>query len=269
MHNTELLDFIPLWAVFIGSVLLILASMEIGQFLGGLERKRQKGGQKAHTGAIVAASLGLLAFMLTFTFSSVTQRYDTKKALVLEESNAIGTAFLRGDLLAEPYRSGVQSLLLEYVDSRIHAVEAHDIVTGLAEAEALQQALWTQAISLTNHYPTPVSTLFVTALNEVLDLHATRVTVGLNQRMPAIFWYALSGLTILSMMMTGYDAALEKSTRSRANVVLALAFSVVLLLIVALDRPTARISNVSQQALIDLQQNMHATLRQREAPSRQ
>ena len=75
---------------------------------------RLTGGEKIQTGPVVAASLGLLAFMLAFTFGAVTKRYDDRKQLVLDEANAIGTACLRADLLPEPDRDSVRRLLYDY-----------------------------------------------------------------------------------------------------------------------------------------------------------
>ena len=98
---STVLDVLPLWGVFLAVLVLVLAAIEGGYRLGNY-RHRQSGGEKeAPVGAMVGATLGLLAFMLAFTFGMAAERFDTRKQLVLDEANAIGTTYLRTAMLPE------------------------------------------------------------------------------------------------------------------------------------------------------------------------
>jgi hypothetical protein len=230
-------------------------------------------GEAPHVGGAVAATLGLLAFMLAFTFGSGTSRWDEKRTLVLDESNGIGTAYLRTDLLPEPQRSISQQLLVDYIDLRLVVANNHreelevrkvkyrsiyeqDVAAIVRESKALHTQLWKQAMSAVQQQATPLTGLYVNALNDVIDLHQKRVTIAMQQRMPMVFWVTLYSLAVLSMGLAGYDAGASRSARSASSLIVALAFSSVLLLVVALDRPQT--SSVDQTALLELQQDIHA-----------
>ncbi len=116
MYQTTFLDLFPLWAIFAGSVLLIVIATEIGLFMGKRRVARLPEAETLHFGSAVGATMGLLAFILAFTFSMGTDRLDAKRSLVLKQANAISTALLRSELLPEPHRSQAQRLLSEYVD---------------------------------------------------------------------------------------------------------------------------------------------------------
>src|SRR4051812_7002872 len=103
-----LLDVLPLWAVLVATVALILLSVEIGHTVATYQRRRSEGGKESSvasmagsTGPIVAAMLGLLAFMLAFTFGMATSFFQARREVVLSEANAIGTTYLRAALLPE------------------------------------------------------------------------------------------------------------------------------------------------------------------------
>src|SRR6187549_1664121 len=118
-----LLDALPLWGLFLAIVALVLISIEGGYRLGNYRRSRSNTEKEAPVGAMVGATLGLLAFMLAFTFGMAASRFDTRKQLVLEEANAIGTTYLRAAMLPEK-RDEIRDLLRSYVDTRLAAVES-------------------------------------------------------------------------------------------------------------------------------------------------
>jgi hypothetical protein len=112
-------------------------------------------------GAIIAAILGLLAFLLAFTFGMAASRFDTRRELVLDEANAIGTTYLRAALLPEPHRTEIRSLLRDYVDLRLQAAQPEMTVPALAGSEELQGRLWAQAVIVGEKNPTPITGLFI------------------------------------------------------------------------------------------------------------
>jgi hypothetical protein len=96
----------------------------------------------------------------------------------------------------------------------------------------------------------PIAALYITSLNQMIDMHALRVTIGLDARIPIAIWLALYALIILGMISVGYQTVIAEATgRSRAPLILALSFSVVIALITSLDRPMSGFMTISQQPL--------------------
>lgn len=252
------LDYVPLWGVFAATVVLVLLATGAGFLLGRRSRRRSEEALKAPMGEIVAALLGLLALLMAFTFSLAASRFDTRRTLVLDEANAIGTTWLRAGLLSEPYRTEIRQLLRQYLEARLGAVESGRIQQGIVRSEQLQNQLWAQAVSVGGQQPGSIMAgLFIASLNEVIDLHAKRVMYGLRVRVPTSIWAVLYFATVLSLGAIGYHAGLAGARRFLAILPLALAFSAVLLLIADLDRAQEGLFKVNQQALADLRTLMN------------
>jgi hypothetical protein len=200
--------------------------------------------------------LGLLAFLLAFTFGMAASRYELRRELVLDEANAIGTVFSRAALVPDPHRTEIRTLLRDYVDTRLENVESGTAGPDLARSEELQTRLWAQAVVVAEKNPNPITGLFVQSLNEVNNLHAKRVTLGMRNRLPMAIWGALYFTAVLAMVGLGYYEGLTSTTRSLASLVLVVTFSGVLVLLADLDRPQEGLIKVSQQALIDVRKSM-------------
>ena len=258
---TTALDGLPLWGLFLTIVVLVLAAIEGGYRLGSY-RHRQEGREKeAPVGAMVGATLGLLAFMLAFTFGMAASRFDTRKQLVLDEANAIGTTYLRTAMLPER-RDEIRTLLRSYVDARLEAVRSGRVAEQIVQSEHIQGQLWSAATAVGLQHPDSIVVgLFVESLNEVIDLHAKRVTAGLRNRIPSAIWVALLTIAALSLAAMGYHAGLVGTIRSLAIIVVAVTFSAVIVLIADLDRPQEGTLIVSQQALIDVRESMNPSER--------
>jgi hypothetical protein len=128
------LDFLPLRVLLVATVVIVLLSTEGGYRLGTYRRHRTEPEKDAPVGAMVGAMLGLLAFMLAFTFGLAASRFDARRIVLLDEANAIGTAYLRAGLLPEPHRSKIRDLLRAYVDARLEAVQSGSLVQGIARS---------------------------------------------------------------------------------------------------------------------------------------
>jgi hypothetical protein len=256
MPGHEPLDWLPLWGLFATSVVLILLAVEAGFRLGSWRQRRPEHERETPVGAMVGAILGLLAFLLAFTFGMAASRFETRRELVLDEANAIGTTYLRAALLPEPHSTEVRALLREYVDLRLAAVQPGMTVPALERSEEVQGRLWAQAVVAGGKHPTPITGLFIQSLNEVIDLHAKRVTMGIRNRIPVTIWGSLYFIAILAMTGVGYHAGLTSTSRPLASLALAVTFSGVLWLIADLDRPQDGLLKVSQQAMIDLRKSL-------------
>ncbi len=258
MRNTTVLDALPLWGLSLVILVLVLLSIEGGYRLGRFRHRRSEREKDAPVGAMVGSTLGLLAFMLAFTFGMAASRFDTRKLLVLDEANAIGTTYLRAAMLPDG-RDEVRGLLRDYVDARLEAVQSGDLAAALRRAEEVQAQLWTRAVAVGQQHPNSIVVgLFVESLNEVIDLHAKRLTAGLRNRIPGTIWAVLFTIAVLSLGAMGYHSGLVGTDRSLAVIAVAFAFSAVIALVVDLDRPQEGTLRVSQQALIDVRQSMTA-----------
>ena len=257
MEVTGLLDPFPLWTILPITVGLALLSVELGYRFARNRQLHEQDEKESPVGGMVGATLGLLAFMLAFTFGLAGSRFEDRRQIVLSEANAIGTTYLRTAMLPEPMRTEARNLLREYVDIRLEGVQhPGKLEEVIARSEELQNRLWSQAVAATEKDRSPITGLFVQSLNEVIDLHASRVMAGLRSRVPAAIWIVLYLLAFLSMMILGYHAGLANSRRSIGVIALILGFSLVLVLIADLDRPGQGMLRVSQQAMIDLRRSM-------------
>lgn len=259
MQDQQVIDWVPLWAVFVGSVVIVLLSIRGGYQLARASRKRAAE-DDAPVGSVISASLGLLAFMLAFTFSVAVARRDTRRELVLDDANAIGTTYLRADLIPEPHRSGVRALLTRYVDIRVDVVaNPGQLQSAVEESKAIHGRLWAHAAALRDAaLPNPdIASLFIESLNEVIDLHTKRMTI-IHHRVPEVLWLFLGALTVLSMATVGYQFGRKGGYNWPINLALAMSFSVVILLIADLDRVSGGWLKVSQRPMVELQADLRA-----------
>jgi hypothetical protein len=254
-----LADRLPLWTVFLFSTGIVMLSIAIGRTIGLRKRESAESAAAKPIGSAVGAMLGLLAFLLAFTFAIASNRFDARKQLLLDEVNAIGTTYLRANLLPEPHRSECRNLLKEYVDTRVEmARNPRTLLRGMATAEELQDRLWSHAVALARaDLDTDAGGLFVESLNEVIDLHTARKTVGLQYRIPPAVWLGVIIVTVLTTGAMGFQFGLSGQSRFMLSLILALAFSTVVLLIANLDRPGSAI-RVNQQPMFELQRTMAA-----------
>ena len=250
------LDAVPIWGVFVLAVLMILVAADSGFRFGQYQRARGEDEKEAPVGAMVGSTLGLLAFILAFTFSLAATRFDTRRSLLLDEANAVGTTYLRAATLPDRGPE-IRALLREYVDIRVAAAQQRlEFTEARRRSEELQNRLWADAAALGKaQHGSIVVGLFIQSLNEVIDLHAMRLA-ALRNRIPTVIWISLMFLAVMAFASMGYHAGLSRAGRSPAAIALTLCFAVVITLIIDLDRPAEGLLTTNQQALIDARQGM-------------
>jgi len=251
------MDQIPIWGVFVLISLLIVGAEEFGWWLG--TRRRDRCDQEQNpVGAMVGATLGLLAFVLAFTFGMAAERFEKRRQVIVDESNSIGTTWLRAEMLPER-GAEIRKLLTDYVDLRVHVVQERRRIEGVKEADVILAALWVHATAVARENPQSIVVgLFTQSLNETIDLHTQRIHYGYRSRIPGAIWWALCAVTIASLVTLGYHASLVARRRPLALVAVMVAFASIMGLIADLDRPLEGLLTVSQQSLVDLQSAMHA-----------
>lgn len=253
----------PIWSIG----LVLFAGMLAIAWLGYSLRRRHDrrtpadAGDKAEgqEGLIVSAVMGLLALLVGFTFSLALDRFDHRRAGVLEEANAIGTTYLRTQLLEAPYRERISSLLTTYTDNRIALAQSEpgprqDAM--LARNNQLISALWHETVTV---FPSvrdyDFSTAYLETMNAMIDMDATRQAAR-RAHVPAevfllLFIYQFVAAGVIGYVMVG--------TRGRQSAAfLFLLFGLSLLLVIDLDRPVHGGVRVSQQPMLDLREMIRA-----------
>ena len=258
MLSETILDQSSVWLLYAATVLLLLLANEAGYRVGRWRRTRMPEGEKTSSTAIQGSTLGLLAFMLAFTFGMSVSRFDTRKQLVLDEASAILRAYQRAQLLPEPYRADSSRLLREYVELRVRTAATSrmaDVAPLLKRSEGVQDELWQQAKALSEK-PSPVLNLFLQSLSELTDLQLKRVRAAAWNRLPRAIVATLYSIAVLALCAMGYGAGLADSRTAIPSVMLILTFSAIIVLIVDLDRPRQQLFQVVQEPISDVARRM-------------
>jgi hypothetical protein len=252
------LDHLPLWGLYLATTAAVLVAVEMGFRLGRYRHSIGAAEKEGPVGAMVGATLALLAFLLTFTFGVAASRFEARRQALLDEVNAIGTTYLRAGLLPDPHRTEIERLLRDYVATRISGANADRVQGAIAQSEAIHTQLWSHVAKVAALDSKSIITgLFIQTLNDTIDMHATRIH-ALRSRIPGAVWAMLMLVTMMAMTATGYHEGLSSTRRTPVILALVLAFSGVVALIADLDRPHEGLLRVSQQSMIDLKRGMAA-----------
>jgi hypothetical protein len=243
---------------FLIPFLIVLIPVFMGQRYGKSRASKSADLQHVPVGAVVGAAFGLLAFMLAFTFQIAASRYEARKELLLAEVTNIRTAWLRAGLLSDPIRSDTKKLLVEYVDIRVGiARDTTGLSSGLRRSQQILDTLWSYAETLAAHdRSSEVYALFTTSINDLVDSYNQRISMTFEYRIPAVILWILFIITFFSMFTLGYQFGISGKGSFRLNVLLAIIFAVVMLLILALDRPERGLAKLNQKPMLTLQKQL-------------
>lgn len=246
-----IMETLPLWLLLLLTLAFVLGFAELGHRFGEKRRKRSELEKTEPVNAMTGTMLGLLAFILAFVFGVSATRFSAREDLVLREANAIGTCYLRADLLPEAQREPARALLREYVDVRL-AWAASESAGDARHSQQIHAKLWKIAAEFGRvNSGSESASLFIDSLNEVIDVHEERVLA--RAHINGVIWTALFVLTALAFAATGYYTGLHASVRSPVLPATALAFAIVIVLIADLDRPMDGLVTTNQHAMHDLQ----------------
>ncbi len=256
MSTVGLLDIIPLWALFPLGFLLILGCCDVGFRLGRNFAKGEIAGIKESAAVTLGSVLGFLAFMLAFTFNTAANRFQERRDVLVQDANAIGTTYLRAKLIVDPEGYELRDLLRSYVDNRVGQIDLDNASERIARAEELNALIWDRAKSAADKAPTPITAVFIQSLNEMIDRNTERITIVLYHRIPNWIWFSLFILMVLGIGSLGYQNGLNSKMRSPTIMAATLAFAIILLVTIALDRPGAAIFSVDQAAMESVKKEM-------------
>jgi hypothetical protein len=278
MLVSHFFDLVPIWLLLIGTILIMILFIEYGFRLGKSAQSTAKKAQTSQVRAIMGAGLGLLAFMLAFTFSTAQTHFESRVQNLAEEARIARNAFMQADLLVEPYRTKAKQLLKDYVGIRSDISRfagkkdlEQKIGKALRESEEIQQNLWTlvtvhDAPVKKGKVKTEQNSSFMASVLALTDIHYIRVHSAIMNRIPFTIWITLYLMAALSMIIMGYQAGLTDRRSPVATITLAVAFSAVIILITDLDRPVMSFFQINTQLLVDLNEYMEADLRLKYIP---
>jgi prepilin signal peptidase PulO-like enzyme (type II secretory pathway) len=243
--------------IFFGFFALMLAATEAGFLLGRKSETNIPDKTKSLVSTVEAAILGVLGLLLGFTISMAVTRFEVRKQLVLEEATAIGTSCLRTELLPAPEGSQIASLLHQYINVRVQYGTTDNDPRQLdilhKQAARLQNDFWTRAVAYGKKDPNPVTIgLLLQSLNRAIELESAR-QMAFQNHVPESVIYVNGIVGVLAAMLVGYTFGLNGRRQIFSMCVLALAITLVLAIIIDLDRPRSGFIRVSQQPMIDLQ----------------
>jgi hypothetical protein len=196
----------------------LLVCLELGRRWGTRQIERDPEGARHGTAAVEGAVFALLGLLIAFTFSGAALRFDERRHLIVEEVNAIGTAWLRLDVLPIESQPALRELFRQYVDSRIAAYRAFPdleaVEAELSRNAELQRQIWSRSIEGARSSPTPAATtVLLPALNEMIDIVTTRTATKYMH--PPIAIYVL--LFTLALLGASFAGAAMAGSRSRST----------------------------------------------------
>jgi hypothetical protein len=207
---------------------------------------------------VLAGTLTLLGLLIAFSFSMAISRYDQRKNLEAEEANAIGTEYVRSDLLPPPDAEKAHALLREYLEQRVLFYETGDsrqrqILQIDVNTNRLETELWSVARDSAGKQPTPIQALVVGGMNDVLNARGYTQAAWWN-RVPVAAWSLMVSIAIFCNYLIGYTA---HRVGILLFLVLPLALSIAFFLIADIDSPHGGIIRVLPQNLISLSESLH------------
>ncbi|HEY7318779.1 MAG TPA: DUF4239 domain-containing protein [Candidatus Binatia bacterium] len=252
-------DLLLAGSLMFGMIILL----EVGRRIGIRQIARDPDGSRTGLAVIDSAVFGLLGLIIAFTFSGAMSRLDARRQLIVQETNAIGTAYLRLHLLPPSAQPGLRDKFRRYVDSRLAVYQKFpDIAAAkaeLAQSNMLQEEIWEQAVTASraaDAHP-DAGKLLLPAINEMIDITTTR-TMATQMHPPLILFVLLFGLSFGSALLAGYGTAGGKYRSWLHSLCFCIAIAVGVYVILDIEYPRFGAIRVDafDQALRDLRDSM-------------
>lgn len=241
----------------------MLFFLEAGRRIGLRRYKEDTDGVRAGLGVIEGALFGLLGLMIAFTFSGAASRFDERRELIVQEANAIGTAYLRLDVLPDDARLPLRALLRDYLDSRLKTYELLPDIDAafreLGHSIEIQSRIWRSArIACEESKSQSATMLLLPALNEMFDIVTTRIMAA-RTHPPAIVFMLLGVLALTGALLAGFGMSGGRSRSLLHMVAFALIMASTVYVIFDLEYPRLGLFRVDDfdQVLVDLRATMN------------
>ena len=239
-------------------IALMLVSLEVGYRHGLRRRARHPGESSEASAVVVAAVLGLLGLTLAFTFSSASERLTVRRAQIVDEANAIGTAYLRLDLLAPAEQPAIRALFRDYVEVRIETfgkpLDQAAVGAAIERGHRLQHEIWSRSIAACAHAPnSSASILLLGALNQMIDITTTRAIATMTH-VPLLILGLLIFMSSLGALLAGDSLAFQGRRNPLYMVLFALAIASTIYVIIDLEYPRVGLITIGapDRAMVEL-----------------
>lgn len=252
--------------IFAGLILLVilLVALEAGYRIGVKSRKKWLNADTGGGSVALSTLFALLGLILAFTYASGVSRFDARKQAVVDEANALGSAFMRAELIAEPGSTELKEAIFAYAKTR---AGAPDQILNTAEREDIiektllaQSKLWPALEkALSQSKPGALEVSMVAAMNHVLDIHTVRLAAVIDKLPTAVIW-TLIFISASTIAVTGFNAGLSGYISRWRTSTLALVMVGVMLMIIDYDRPNNGFIRVSHYSLEVVIAEMEANL---------
>ena len=246
----------------IGLVVGMFVCLELGRRLGARRLADDPEGKEIGLGAVEGAVFGLFGLLVAFTFQGAAERFNDRRALVAEEANTIGTAWLRIDLLPEGAQESVRRLFRDYLDSRIRTFErttsTETILKHYQVSLGLQERIWKEAVGgCREETRQPCGMLLLPALNAMIDITTTRL-MATRQHPPAVIFLMLMVLALGCSILAGYGMAGSRRRAWAHMILFSVTTAIAVFVIIDMEYPRLGFIRVdaADQVLVDLRKSM-------------
>lgn len=258
------MDEVTAWPIAATLLVGMLLCLELGRYLGARRLSNDPQGAMAGLGVAQGAMFSLYGLLLAFTFSGAASRYDVRKQLVVEEANAIGTAYLRLDLLPSEMQPALRAEFRNYLDSRLAVYrkipDMGAVRLELSRSEELQKVIWAQAVAASakpGGHPDG-GKLLLPAVNQMIDITATRMMAA-RMHPPSIIYGRLFLLVLICSVLAGHGMCTSKKRSVLHTVAFAIVTVLSVYVVLDLEYPRSGLIriHVFDQVLVDVRNNMN------------
>lgn len=234
-----------------GLIAGVVGAHEIGFWLGSLSRSADEPFDR-QVALIRTSTAALVAFLIGFAFSGAASRFIDRMDIIVKEANALGTAYLRADTIAEPQRSELKAALKEYTADRVTLLsrEGRDQIEPLlAKVSGLHERMWRSAITATQDNAL-LRTLLLPSINEVIDMHSVHLAMA-RRHLPIPIMALLLGTAAISLGMVGFGNGRVGRRFSALDSVYGVVLAVALWMTIDLDYPGIGLIRVSNLPVVE------------------
>ena len=256
----------PIWAVGLVFIVILTTTLELGFRVGLKNRETWKDADSGGGAVVLNSMFALMGLVLAFTYSIGVNHYDASKKAVIIEANELSTAFLKANLVAEPGRTELKTILLEYARTRVFHLGVYNTneerKTAMRVTLDKQAELWVATTHVVDQGDRgPISSSLVAAINDVIDAHTIRLAAILD-KLPRVVMWMLLFIAAASLGVAGYNAGVQGRMSRFRMTALTLVITGLMLIILDFDRPGDGLVIIDEFSIENVIADMEADLGQ-------